>query len=152
MAEPTDKISEKSVSLSDMFIERVSGDCAANQCSMNNVALVKALYFGVEGRVLRTLSDVMSKRLIMDVVGADIANFSKLTRRKRLSSFQTEALNDLTLLWQELLAFFENDRELLSEWIDTQLQALDSEKPSELMKSQFGRKIIRALLDEMRFV
>lgn len=83
--------------------------------------------------------------------GSDPTNFSKLIRKKHLSGKQTEELNDLTTLWQELREFFAWNEESLKDWINSPVPALEGAQPSALMASAFGRVKVRECLEVMKY-
>jgi len=147
----TSSTDDDAISLTDLFTQRIRGEQHFDVEAIDNILLVKALSGGVQGAVLRKLTQFMPKDVVMGAVGTDLTNFSKLVKRKRLTSMQTEELNDLTLLWKELNTFFDNDDEMVSEWINARLPAFEGETPKSLMKSQYGRRVVRDVLDTMRY-
>ena len=115
------------------------------------VLYVQTLHSGVKGRVLSRIVKHIPKPVVLDTVGTDSTNYSKLVKRAKLSAHQTEELEDLTTLWHEMRLFFEWDEELLNEWVSSSLNALGGTKPSELLGSGYGRKIIRQVIEEMKY-
>lgn len=141
--------SAHSGSLLEIFVARVEAGGVIEVIDRPS-EFVSLLQAGVSGEVLRPVTKHIPKRTVANAVGADVSNFSKLYRRKALSGYQTESLNDLTELWAELREVFMDDEEMIKEWIEQPLPILDGAKPNDLIGSQYGRDVLRDRLDEMR--
>lgn len=136
--------------LAELFISRVKDKHTPSR-AVSPVTFVNLLNAGVSGDVLRPVIKHIPKTVVVSTVGSDKTNFSKLTRRKRLTGRQTEDLNDLTKLWAELRRFFGWDETMLNQWIAQPLPILDGASATEIMSSQEGRDIIREHVDAMRY-
>jgi uncharacterized protein (DUF2384 family) len=88
--------------------------------------------------------------VLADTLGADKTNFSKLYRRT-LNKLQTDEINDLTMLWAELREFFEDDRELMDDWLAAKTPALSGGRPLDMLSTISGRQSIRRAVDAMRY-
>jgi uncharacterized protein (DUF2384 family) len=106
---------------------------------------------GISGSTLKFVTQHIPRDIVIRTVGSDSTNIAKLFRKKHLSKSISDDVNDLTRLWQELNTFFEGDQEMLSEWICTNLPALEGEKPETLMDSFVGRNAIKKCLNKMRY-
>lgn len=138
--------------LSELFIARVVEEkTRATRARMSTMAFLDMLERGVDGSALKTLSKHIPKTIVVRTVGSDPTNFSKLIRKKHLSAKQTEELNDLTNLWQELREFFAWNDESVKDWISSPVPALEGTKPSELIASAFGRAKVRECLETMKY-
>ncbi|MEG3764956.1 MbcA/ParS/Xre antitoxin family protein [Alteromonas sp. 14N.309.X.WAT.G.H12] len=140
------------INLSELFIARVAGKQHNISVShIDTLRFVNMLSDGVEGTVLRTVAQHIPKLVLSVSLGSDITNLSKLYRRKKLTPKQTESLEDLTALWEDLRALFDNDDELIHEWIQAPLPAFEGGCAMDIMGSSFGRKRIREVLEEMKY-
>ncbi len=138
--------------LSDLFLSRLTGSRQVRaNVTQSTAQMISLLSQGVEGAVLREMSHHIPKIVLSSTVGTDASNLSKLYRRKRLSQKQTEELNDLTALWDELRTFFDGDTDLMDEWMTTPLPILEGQKVEDLMSSAYGRKRIREVIGEMAY-
>ena len=54
-------------------------------------------------------------------------------------------------LWSELKSFFEDDLQLLTEWLETRLTVLNGEAPVTFINTFIGRKKIREIALEMQY-
>ena len=142
--------SEQNGVLSDLFSSRMENNMV-EVAPVSPKTFVNLLNMGVSGTVLRTVTQHIPKSVVIDTVGTDPTNFSKLIRKKRLNPKQTEGLDDLTSLWLELRGFFDWDEESVKNWINSPLPALEGLKASELMGSQYGRKQVRRVLESMKY-
>lgn len=136
--------------LADVFESRMKSR-SPKTLAVSPRVMVDLLCKGVQGDVLKRVVEHIPKVVVYGAVGTDSTNFSKMVRRERLTGRVTEELNDLTRLWAELRQFFNWDDELVKEWIEQKLPALDGAAPIELMSSQAGREIVKQQLDAMRF-
>ena len=136
--------------LSQLFTSRVEGRALHPQPTSPKI-FIGLIEYGVSGAILRTVTQHIPKPIVVDVVGSDPTNFSKLLRKKRLSPKQTEGLDDLTALWRELREFFAWDEESVKDWISRPLPVLEGLTASELMRSQYGRKTVREVLEAMKY-
>ncbi|GGW82257.1 antitoxin Xre/MbcA/ParS toxin-binding domain-containing protein [Alteromonas halophila] len=138
--------------LAKVFERRLNSDPDSDDLEAVNPALyVSTLKQGVSGSFLRFLMTHIPKRIICRTLGTDESNISKLVRRQKLTWGQTEDIDDLISVWRELLAFFEKDTALLQEWLSSSVAALGGSSPEELIVSQHGRKVLRHVLDDMRY-
>ena len=117
---------------------------------LSTLQMNRLIVEGMDGALLRRLSERIPRSILAETLGADTTNFSKLYRRT-LSKIQTDEINDLTLLWEELRAFFEDDRNLMDEWLSSEVPALGGAQPRELLSTISGRKSVRQALDAMRY-
>lgn len=136
--------------LDDLFAARMEGQDKAT-IPTTPVNFIRVLRSGASGSVLKMVTQHIPKFVVVEAVGSDTTNFSKLFRKKHLSGKQTEELNDLTDLWQELRAFFNWDENLVKDWIKSPLPVLEGDSPEALLGSQYGRDTLRRLLSKMRF-
>lgn len=104
---------------------------------------------GIDGAVLQRISKQIPRAVLAETLGTDVSNFAKLYHRT-LTKPQTDEINDLTLLWSELREFFEDDRDLMDEWLNTTVPALSGARPRDLLSTFTGRQAVRAALDAMR--
>ncbi|MGO4891845.1 antitoxin Xre/MbcA/ParS toxin-binding domain-containing protein [Flavobacterium sp. W21_SRS_FM6] len=112
--------------------------------------LVFMMSEGASGAILKSICKNVPKSIIIKTVGSDNANFSKLFRRK-LSKKQTDDVYDLSTLWVELRRFFNNDSDMIAEWLNTPIPALENNKPEDLLDTSFGRHQVKLCLETMKF-
>ena len=137
--------------IDDLIMTRLCGDASAVKMqSEAPLTISRLIEKGLAGETLKQMVQYIPRKVIIDTLGTDKSNFTKLYRRK-LSKNQTDGLHDLSLLWRELRQFFDFDNELLNEWIITPLPVLDGHTPSEFMDTIVGRQKIRSCLEEMRY-
>jgi uncharacterized protein (DUF2384 family) len=136
--------------LSELFISRVE-DKRAHKVHIGTKVFLELLERGVDGAVLTAVSRHIPKPIVVKTVGSDQTNLSKLIRKKHLSGKQTEELNDLTNLWQELREFFAWDEASVKDWISCPVPALEGTQPSVLIASAFGRAKVRECLEVMKY-
>ena len=105
---------------------------------------------GIDGAVLQRISKRIPRAVLAETLGTDVSNFAKLYHRT-LTKPQTDEINDLTLLWSELREFFEDDRELMDEWLNAAVPALSDAQPWDLLSTFTGRQAVRTALDAMRY-
>jgi putative toxin-antitoxin system antitoxin component (TIGR02293 family) len=148
--ETCEKEVELSQLLSELFSSRIEGNVVEYE-PPSPKHFISLLEMGVSGSFLRTATQHIPKSVVIDTVGTDATNFSKLTRKKHLNPKQTEGLDDLTGLWRELREFFDWEEASVTGWISRPLPALEGLKPSELMGSQYGRKQVRKILESMKY-
>ncbi len=118
--------------------------------SATSIDMARMVLRGMDGAYLQRLSERIPRQLLADTLGTETSNFSKFYRRT-LSKVQTDEINDLTLIWSELCCFFEDDAELLSEWLNTPIPALSGAEPMELLTTIVGRQSLRQTLLAMRY-
>lgn len=135
--------------LQDYIVSRIESNDVTG-ANISPVVFAAAISEGVNGRVLERMTKRLPKSLILKTLNTDSSNYSKLVRRRHLTPAQTDDLVDLAHLWRELRVFF-GDKSVVEEWLQTPMASLDGAAPSDLMNSQYGRNLIRARLDEMRF-
>jgi putative toxin-antitoxin system antitoxin component (TIGR02293 family) len=105
---------------------------------------------GASGAILKSICENVPKSIIIKTVGSDNTNFSKLFRRK-LSKQQTDDVYDLSTLWVELSRFFSNESDMIAEWLNTPIPALENNKPEDLLDTSFGRQQVKLCLEAMKY-
>lgn len=112
----------------------------------------ETLRTGLRASFIQQLSVLIPFRVISESLGISARTLrNKVTKNTGLSTSQSDALYHLVKTWHELLAFFDNDRDLLLKWLSFELSALDNAKPEELLSTAFGRKVLTSFIDEMRY-
>ena len=118
--------------------------------STSNIDIARMVQRGMDGAYLQRLCERIPRQLLADTLGAETSNFAKFYKRW-LSKVQTDQINDLTLIWSELCSVFEDDSELLDEWLNTPIPALSGAAPIELLTTIVGRQSLRQTLLAMRY-
>ena len=117
---------------------------------LSSIEIARLVGQGMTGRYLRRLSDGIPRNVLAATLGTDTSNFTKFYSR-HLSKVQTDEINDLTHIWEELTSFFDGDAELRDEWLESSIPALSDTQPIELLGTIVGRQVIRETLDAMRY-
>jgi putative toxin-antitoxin system antitoxin component (TIGR02293 family) len=112
--------------------------------------LVFMMNEGASGSILKPICENVPKSIIIKMVGSDNTNFSKLFRRK-LSKQQTDDVYDLSTLWVELSRFFSNESDMIAEWLNTPIPALENNRPEDLLDTSFGRQQVKLCLEAMKY-
>tara|TARA_R110002167_G_scaffold298619_8_gene502935 strand:+ start:1002 stop:1448 length:447 start_codon:yes stop_codon:yes gene_type:complete len=112
--------------------------------------LVFMMNEGASGAILKSICKNVPKSIIIRAVGSDNTNFSKLFKRK-LSKQQTDDVYDLSTLWVEISRFFGNDSDMIAEWLNTPIPALENNRPEDLLDTSFGRQHVKLCLEAMKF-
>jgi putative toxin-antitoxin system antitoxin component (TIGR02293 family) len=111
---------------------------------------VQMMQIGASGSILRRICSSVPKAIVIKTVGSDNTNFSKLFRRK-LSKQQTDNVYNLSSLWMALNDFFDNDSDMISDWLHTNIPALEGNKPEQLIDTSFGRQQVKLCLEAMKY-
>jgi hypothetical protein len=117
---------------------------------LTSIEIARLVHKGMDGAYLQRLCERIPRKVLADTLGAEASNFSKFYKRT-LSKVQTDEINDLTLVWSELCDFFDDDDELIDEWLKTPAPALSGAEPIELLSTIVGRQTLRKSLDAMRY-
>ena len=113
------------INLGQIFISRVSpGATKQLEFNLSKLDICKAILTGVSGSILRQLNLRVPRTILMEAIGLSRCDYPKLAKRKRLTSNQTDSLNELTKIWAELLELFNFKVELLTDWLEHDLPIL----------------------------
>lgn len=82
----------------------------------------------------------LSAQTIASIVGVSKSKFYDLVRLDDLGAKNIDALADFAALWQKGLDAFDDDIELLNEWLETRNLNLGSIRPIELLSTRMGRR------------
>lgn len=115
----------------------------------SSIEIARLVGQGMSGDYLKRLCDGIPRTVLAATLGTATSNFTKYYGRQ-LSQVQTDEINDLTLIWEELTLFFCGDSDLRDEWLNSPTPALSGAKPKELLSTIVGRQVIRKTLDAMR--
>lgn len=136
--------------LESLLVSRVTG-VQENQVPYISLSdFIGMLEQGASGAVLKSIVQHIPRPVVIKAVGSDSTNFSKLFKR-RLSKKQTDEINDLSLLWQDLQDFFDYNPDFIKQWISAPLPALEGQQPANLMDSFYGRSKVRECLEAMKY-
>jgi len=116
----------------------------------SSIEIARLVNNGMDGAYLRRLGERIPRKVIAATLGIAKSNLPKLYKRS-LSKVQTDEINDLTLMWSELVAFFDGDDELLDEWLESSIPSLSGSQPIELLGTIVGRQVLHKTLDAMRY-
>jgi len=144
-------IKEKS-SLDEIIIERIS-QLSENVQELSPLSLsdqAKLLNKGISGGTLKRVTSVIPRAIVIRTVGTDTTNLSKLYNKEHLTTWQSDGINCLSLIWLEVSMFFDYDLDDMNEWLATPLAALEGGTPESLMGTETGRKALNECLNRMR--
>lgn len=81
-------------------------------------------------------------QLIAEVVGISKSKYYDLLQQDHLDIKIIDALADFSVLWQQGLEAFDNERSFLLEWLHTRNENLGGILPISLMGSRTGRRAL----------
>ena len=139
-------------SLDEVIIRRISQ--RSHHRPQVILSLSEEVYFlnmGISGATLKSVAGIIPRSIVLQAVGTDTTNLSKLYRRKHLATWQSDSINHLSITWLEITDFFEQNNEDINEWLSTSLPALEGATPESLMGTMTGRQAISACLNTMRY-
>ena len=132
--------------LEKVILARVSGGTDQKESYLIDRRMVP---LGLNGLILTRLIKHIPRKVLAATVGTNVTNLSKYYSR-HLNAQQTDQLNDLSILWSELRVFFNDDKKLLLDWLESSVPALSWDRPFDILSSIAGRKDIYKLLSAMR--
>lgn len=140
-------------SLDEIIVGRVSHESIKGD-QQNRLTLseeAKFLNVGISGLTLKYVATVIPRTIVIQAVGSDTTNLSKLYRRKHLATWQSDGINNLSLTWLEVSNFFDHNTDDVNEWLSTPLPAFEGASPESLMGTTTGRMAVSACLNRMRY-
>lgn len=131
-----------SFSLNSLIVDTAAGRHYA--CFNDSPKIINRLIAqGVDAHIVDNLSKTIPFPIICESLDlSDAALRRRINLGKQLSGKQTDNLFQLAQIWRVLISFFNNDNRLLGVWLKSELPALDGATPRELLRSNYGRKIL----------
>ncbi len=108
---------------------------------------------GVSGGVVKnTVSRFPKQRAaVCEALSVKSSNLSRLYSRKHLSRHQSEEILDILSVYSLGLDVYD-DIELVEEFLSTPIPALNNQKPQTLLSSFFGRKMVKDVLNKIKWM
>ncbi|OEE38329.1 hypothetical protein A1QO_02820 [Vibrio genomosp. F10 str. ZF-129] len=142
-------MAQADMTLDDIVISRLDSSRQATSSSWLAEATLDEQRLA--GHTLRVVVKTIPRDLVAHTIDVSPSNFSKLYKRKHLSRVQSEDISDLTATWAEMRDIFMNQDKLIAEWLDSPLPSLNGRKPSDLLQTLVGRKVLREQLNRLRY-
>lgn len=114
------------------------------------VQLTRLIAKGMNGQYLEKLQQHIPINILASTLDISPRNLSKLYKGK-LSKQQTDRLYSLILTWADLRHFFQNDDELLNEWLSSSNPLYSGDAPSKFISTVAGRNVLTSSLNAMRY-
>jgi len=93
----------------------------------------------------------LSAQYIAGVVGVSKSKYYELVQLPNIGTKNIDALADFAMLWQKGLAAFDEDKELLNEWLFSRNTNLGSIQPIELLSSRLGRRELEKAFNRIEY-
>ncbi|MEI8593167.1 MULTISPECIES: antitoxin Xre/MbcA/ParS toxin-binding domain-containing protein [Photobacterium] len=112
--------------------------------------LLETITAGVAGKVVESVVKTLptQRAIICSALGTTSGNLHRLYKRKALDKHQSEEMLDILSVFNAAFSLYE-DRELAQELLNTPLPALNNKKPSELLDTFTGRRMVKETLNKM---
>ncbi|EAQ33212.1 hypothetical protein OS145_02550 [Idiomarina baltica OS145] len=128
------------VSLQELFTGQLHGKKPIDR--IDPLKYSQLLRRGIEGAAVSNICSELPAQLLATALDLDVPELFRLAEKERLSPQQTEIIGDFVTLWSELKSFFEDDLQLLTEWLETRLPVLNGEAPVTFINTFIGRNKI----------
>lgn len=93
----------------------------------------------------------LSAQYIAGVVGVSKSKYYELVQLPDIGTKHIDALADFAMLWQKGLAAFDEDKELLNEWLLSRNTNLGSIQPIELLSTRLGRRELEKAFNRIEY-
>jgi uncharacterized protein (DUF2384 family) len=93
----------------------------------------------------------LSPQDMAGVVGVSKSKYYELVQLKDIGTKNLDALVDFATLWKKGLTAFDNDDEMLSEWMTSRNSNLGNIKPVELLSTRVGRRELEKAFNRIEY-
>jgi putative toxin-antitoxin system antitoxin component (TIGR02293 family) len=111
---------------------------------------LNAITVGVAGSSVKSMIEALPDQrvIICRALGTSTANLHRLYKQKTLGKQQSEEMLDILSVYNAAYELYD-DLGLANELLNTRVPALNNQKPTELMDSFMGRKLVKEMLNKM---
>lgn len=121
-----------------------------NEIFEDQYKFLNAITVGVAGSVVestvKTLPDQRS--VICRALGTTSGNLHRLYKRKALDKQQSEEMLDILSVYSAAYELYD-DMGTATELLNTPVPALNNQKPSDLLDTFMGRRLVKEMLNKM---
>jgi len=93
----------------------------------------------------------LSPQEMASVVGVSKSKYYELVQLKDIGTKNLDALVDFATLWKKGLTAFDEDAEMLTEWISLRNSNLGNIKPVELLSTRVGRRALEKAFNRIEY-
>ncbi len=93
----------------------------------------------------------LSPQDMAGVVGVSKSKYYELVQLNDIGTKNLDALVDFATLWNKGLVAFDNDDDMLSEWITSRNSNLGNIKPVELLSTRVGRRELEKAFNRIEY-
>ncbi|ORT50939.1 hypothetical protein ST37_05950 [Vibrio sp. qd031] len=114
------------------------------------LTIAEALQIAASGKTIRVIVNILSKELVARGLGISSHDLSRLYRHKSLGTYQSEIVIGLYQIWGELIQLFNDQDELVIEWLSNSKRPLNDKAPIDLIRYAAGRDAVHDLMERMK--
>lgn len=114
--------------------------------------LLNLLFTGISGEVVRWAVKTLPNQrgVFIDALGTTSGNLNRFYSKEKLDKHQSEEVLDILKLIDKAAMVF-GDLEIAQDWLDTPINALNREKPNDLLTTFLGRRLVSDALDAIHY-
>jgi len=105
----------------------------------------------LSGQDVQSIAEVIPVSIVADAIGTTPGNIGKVYLRANIRKTQTSQLVDMSETYSKIRMMFDDDPELVHEFLNSPIPALDGECPAALLADISGRDAVESILEKMAY-